>query len=54
MNELYHYGVKGMKWGIRKDKKEVSKSTNFTLSDKQKKYIGIGIGLCASVAFSYV
>ena len=21
MNELYHYGVKGMKWGVRKDRK---------------------------------
>lgn len=28
-DELYHYGVKGMKWGIRKDKRSGSaKSTN--------------------------
>ena len=23
MNELYHYGVKGMKWGVRKSKKQL-------------------------------
>lgn len=28
MNELRHYGVKGMKWGIRHDRKKFSKSKN--------------------------
>lgn len=33
-NELYHYGVKGMKWGIRKDT-DISKS-NEEFTDKSK------------------
>lgn len=32
--ELYHHGVKGMKWGVRKDKKA---SHNKDYSDKQRK-----------------
>ena len=32
-NELYHYGVKGMKWGVRKKRNEHNK--NYT--DRQRK-----------------
>lgn len=31
-NELYHYGVKGMKWGVRKDRD--SKGTNVSVKRK--------------------
>lgn len=34
--ELYHYGVKGMKWGIRK-KRESSSFHNKNYTDKQRK-----------------
>ena len=36
MNELYHYGVKGMKWGIRRDRKP-SSSYNKNYTEKQRK-----------------
>ena len=59
MDELKHYGVKGMRWGIRKDRKSSgkhkgsSKSKKFKLSAKQKKYLLIGAAWCGSIAFSY-
>jgi hypothetical protein len=34
--ELYHWGVKGMKWGVRKDRKDTS-SVNKDYTDKQRK-----------------
>ena len=30
-NELYHHGVKGMKWGVRKKVQKASKKTNPTV-----------------------
>ena len=33
MNELYHHGIKGMKWGVRKNEKKSSQ--------KSKRHLGI-------------
>lgn len=43
MNELYHYGVKGMKWGVRKSKKQLrreraKKNANSQVSKDYKEY----------------
>ena len=34
-NELYHYGVKGMKWGVRKDRGYSYKVNNGRLTMKK-------------------
>lgn len=48
-NYLYHHGVKGMKWGVRKDRKKYKTSTHKkTLTTKQK--VAIGVGVAATVA----
>lgn len=64
-NELYHHGVKGMKWGIRKkykphprkpakkqDEVDDSKS-KLKLTDKQKKAIKIGAAVAATALVAY-
>ena len=28
MNELYHHGIKGMKWGVDKNEKSIPKRVN--------------------------
>ena len=35
-NELYHYGVKGMRWGVRRASKQLTKATT---SDSRNKAI---------------
>lgn len=35
MNELYHHGVKGMKWGVRRYQ---NKDGSLTLEGKKKEY----------------
>lgn len=63
-NELYHHGVKGMKWGIRKKYKphprmkshkheEEPRQRRKGLTDKQKKYIKIGVGIAATALVAY-
>ena len=44
-SELYHYGVKGMKWGVRKEYEPVGrkKASNKKLTAKQKRFIKYGM-----------
>lgn len=52
MNELYHYGIKGMRWGIRKERKNKDSSikkkskTGKSAASKILKVVG-GIGVTA-------
>ena len=51
-NELKHYGVPGMKWGVRRNRKSASSTggSNKTVSSKRKKRaIKIGIGVTAGI-----
>lgn len=55
-NELYHHGILGMRWGVRKDDNAngvENKSKRHLLSDKQKKYIKIGAGVTAAILVTY-
>lgn len=38
-SELWHYGVKGMKWGVRRSKEELAKARGDTLENKQNSVI---------------
>ena len=49
--ELSHYGVKGMKWGVRKERK-ASDSAN-TNADKLKKAAKIGAAVAATALVAY-
>lgn len=41
-NELYHYGVKGMKWGVRRDERKLTRNVKkaHKLADKVEKMQG--------------
>lgn len=58
-NELYHYGVKGMKWGVRRRRDDAGSSTSRGRSgannDKKKriaKRVAIGVGVAAGAAIA--
>ena len=41
-NELYHYGVKGMKWGVRKSTSSVNKSYTVKQRKQDRAFYGKG------------
>lgn len=45
---LYHYGIKGMKWGVRKDPIRSTNGSRGKSSNARK--IAIGVGVAAAVA----
>lgn len=65
LSDVYHHGVKGMKWGVRHDRKRLGRragskseesstgNTGFQLTDKQKRALKIGAGIAAGVLVAY-
>lgn len=47
-NELYHHGVKGMKWGVRRKKKQDGERSKKTMSTAKK--VAIGAAVVAAIA----
>lgn len=55
-DELYHYGVKGMKWGVRKEYVSSSKNlrkSDDTRKDKTKRAIKIGAAVAVTALATY-
>lgn len=68
-NELYHHGVKGMKWGVRHDrnrsvltsrskrlsgtKNESTETKSKGLTDKQKKALKTGVAIAGTILLAY-
>ena len=48
-NELYHYGVKGMQWGVRHDPERSGNGRSRSRMSTAKK-VAIGVGVAAAVA----
>lgn len=56
-NELYHHGVKGMKWGVRKDRSQNSSSKSTLrkgMSPRAKKALKISLQLAGTAAVGYI
>ena len=52
-NELYHYGVKGMRWGVRRarrENKKIDKSFKAWKENSEKKANAIDLGKKANIA----
>lgn len=52
VNELYHYGIKGMKWGVRRDR--IDGTSSVSAKKKKKKIIARELDKNASIMRNYV